>query len=98
MNLGNIENKLSQQNIREIKSHIYVYRVPSMDIIGIYIGELSKEDTFDSINKELWGELYPNYEKNKNIIMDIEKVELWTWEEYKEQQDYDASDRILEII
>ena len=85
------------EEIKNIKSKIFVYEIKPFGSLGIYIGE-NKEEALKSINSEIWDDVDSAfYEKSRPInIMDA--IGIWTWEEYQEKQGFNVSERLLEII
>lgn len=88
---------MSPEEIRNIKSKVYVYYIEPFDSLGIYIAE-NKEDALKSITSEIWDDVEPEFYEKARPINIMDAIEIWTWEEYQDKQGFKVSDRLLEII
>ena len=87
---------MQAEEIKNIKSKIFVYNIEPFNSIGIYIGE-SKEEALKSITSEIWDDVNPEFYEKARPVNIIDAIGIWTWEEYQEQQGFKVSERLLEI-
>ena len=87
---------MQAEEIKNIKSKIFVYNIDPFNSIGIYIGE-SKEEALKSITSEIWDDVNPEFYEKARLVNIIDAIGIWTWEEYQEQQGFKVSERLLEI-
>ena len=85
------------EEIKNIKSKIFVYEIKPFGSLGIYIGE-NKEEVLKSINSEIWDDVVPTFYEKARPINIFNAIDIWTWEEYQEKQGFNVSERLLEII
>lgn len=95
---------MNKDELKEMKKHIFVYHIVPFDSMGIYIAE-NKEEALKSLAQELWDDvdwerlqMIEKLGKDRKLINIMNSIELWTWEEYQEQQGFNISERILEIV
>ena len=86
--------KVDGLKIENLKKHIFVCHIKVFDSLGIYIGE-SKEEAFESLAKELCLDV-PLEVVGMDKIAEL--FDIWSWEEYQEEQGFKNINGYLEII
>lgn len=87
---------MTKEEIKDIKSKIFVYHIKPLDSLGIYIGD-NKEEATLSLLKNIWDDVDPEFYEISEPINIIGAIDVWTWEEYQEVQGFAVAERILEI-
>lgn len=81
--------------VKEMQEHIFVYNIIPFDSLGIYLAD-SKEDAMEKISHEVWDNVNPTFYNQVSVNI-FNAIEIWTWDEYKEMQGFNVSERLLEI-